>query len=89
MAAALSPVDRQDLRSTTYEFFILAISVLSIANLVLMLAIPFGSQAWWLVAYVDVALTLIFVVDFGLRLSSAPGKRSYSRRRRVSRATPS
>jgi voltage-gated potassium channel Kch len=70
---------RGDLRSTTYEFFILAVSILSIVNLALMLAIPFDSQAWWLVTYVDIALTTIFVIDFTLRLTSAPSKRSYMR----------
>ncbi len=79
MGEASATASRGDLRSTTYEFFILAVSGLSIVNLVLLLAIPFRSQAWWLVSYVDAALTLIFVVDFALRLSGAPSKRSYMR----------
>jgi voltage-gated potassium channel len=77
---ASTAVNRADMRSTTYEFFILAVSVLSIANLVLMSVITFRSQSWWLVAFIDVALTIIFVVDFTLRLTSAPSKRTYLRR---------
>lgn len=57
----------------------LAISVLSIANLVLLAAVPFRSQSWWLIVYVDVALTLIFVGDFCYRLKTAPSRRRYLR----------
>jgi voltage-gated potassium channel len=79
MSAQAETHDRGDLRGTTYEFFILAVSVLSIANLVLIATIPYKSQPWLLVASVDVALTVIFVVDFLLRLTSAPSKRHYLR----------
>jgi voltage-gated potassium channel len=68
---------RGDLRSTTYELFILAISILSIVNLVLYFALPWRSQAWWLVGMVDGALTVIFVIDFSLRFFSADSKRRY------------
>ena len=68
---------REDLKSTTYEFFILAVSILSIVNLALYGVLPFRSQSWWLVAYVDIALTLIFLVDFVFRLLTATTKRSY------------
>lgn len=67
------------MRSTTYEFFILAVSVLSIANLAIVAVLPFRSQSWWLVTFVDTALTIIFVVDFVLRFTSAPSKRRYMR----------
>jgi voltage-gated potassium channel len=79
MAPEPSQVDRGDLRSTTYEFFILAVSVLSIVNLAIIALIEFRSQAWLLVSFVDAALTIIFVIDFTLRFSSAPNKRSYMR----------
>jgi voltage-gated potassium channel len=71
--------DRGDLKSTTYEFFILAISVLSIVNMALAFVLPFESQSWWLVAFVDAALTIIFVGDFTYRLLTAPTKRWYLR----------
>jgi voltage-gated potassium channel len=68
---------REDLKSTTYEFFILAVSILSIVNLALYGVLTFRSQSWWLIAYVDIALTLIFLVDFVFRLLTATTKRSY------------
>ncbi len=70
---------REGLRSTTYEFFILAVSILSIANLMMIAVLPWGSQSFWLVVYTDVMLTLIFLIDFALRLLSAPTKGSYLR----------
>lgn len=70
---------REDLKSTTYELFILAISVFSIVNLALEVAIPDGTQAWWLILYVDTALTLIFLADFTFRLFTAPTKWWYLR----------
>ena len=70
---------REDLKGTTYELFILAISILSIVNLVLEVAIPDQTQAWWLIVYIDVALTLIFLADFTFRLLTAPTKWWYLR----------
>jgi hypothetical protein len=75
--AATHDDSREDLKGTTYELFILAISILSIVNLVLVSIFEFKSSYWWLVAMVDMALTLIFVFDFGYRLQTAPSKRSY------------
>jgi voltage-gated potassium channel len=70
---------REDLKSTTYEFFILAISILSIVNLGLMLFVPYGSESWLLILYIDGALTLIFLGDFTFRLVTAPSKWGYLR----------
>jgi len=72
-----SDTQRGDLRSTTYEFFILAVSILSVINLGLFVLFPWESQYWWLVVQIDVALTIIFVIDFGLRFHSAKSKRHY------------
>jgi voltage-gated potassium channel len=69
--------DRGDLKSTTYELFILAVSVLSVVNLVLQFVLPWGSQAWTLIVYVDTSLILIFLIDFGIRVRSASSKRAY------------
>ena len=66
-----------DLKSTTYEFFILAVSILSIVNLVLFAVMPWGSQSWWVIVYIDVGLTIIFVIDFTFRLFTAESKRGY------------
>ena len=70
-------VSREDLKSTVYELFIFAISILSIINLVLAFVFEFESSYWWLVAQIDVALTLIFLLDFSYRLRTAPSKRHY------------
>jgi voltage-gated potassium channel len=79
VSAAPSDTDRGDLKSTTYEFFILAISIMSIINMALTFALPFESQSWWLVAMIDTALTIIFLADFTYRLLTAPTKRWYLR----------
>ena len=42
-----------------------------------MFVVPFESQSWWLIMYVDSLLTIIFVVDFVFRLATAPSKRWY------------
>jgi voltage-gated potassium channel len=79
VSIAPGETDREDLKSTTYEFFVLAISVMSIVNTALLFVLPFDSQSWWLVAIIDAVLTIIFLVDFTYRLSTAPTKRSYLR----------
>jgi voltage-gated potassium channel len=75
--SAPAAVDRGDLKSTTYEFFMLAMAVLSILNLPLAFVFPFRSQSWYLIAWVDAALTLVFLIDFVYRLRTAPSKRGY------------
>jgi voltage-gated potassium channel len=55
----------------------LAVAILSIANLPLLVVFPWGSQSWQLVMFVETALTLIFVIDFGYRLKTAPSKWGY------------
>ena len=79
MSVTPGDTDREDLKSTTYEFFILAISIMSIINMVLTFVLPFQSQSWWLVAIIDATLTIIFVADFTYRLLTAPTKRWYLR----------
>jgi voltage-gated potassium channel len=69
--------DRGDLKSTTYEFFVLAVAILSIANLVLLAVFPWESQSWYLVLFVEGALTLIFAIDFVYRLETAQSKSGY------------
>jgi voltage-gated potassium channel Kch len=74
--AAPTP-DRGDLKSTVYEFFMLAMAILSIVNLALLLIYPFESQSWDLVLFVEGALTIVFVIDFVYRLKTAPSKSGY------------
>ena len=76
-AGAARTGDREDLKSTSYEFFMLAMAILSIANLPLLVFFPFESQSWYLVLFVESALTLVFVIDFLYRLKTAPSKAGY------------
>lgn len=69
--------DRGDLKSTPYEFFILAMAILSIVNLPLLLLYSSSSEQWLLVLYVEGILTLVFVIDFVYRLRTARSKRGY------------
>jgi len=55
----------------------LAVAILSIANLPLLVVFPWGSQSWQLVMFVEASLTLIFVIDFGYRLKTAPSRWGY------------
>ncbi len=66
----------RELRTTSYELFIGALSVLSIINLVLVL-LPISDQVKQLILIVDVALTAIFLIDFAVRFVSAPVKSRY------------
>ena len=66
----------RELRTSSYELFIGALSVLSIINLVLLL-LPISDQVKQLILVVDVALTAIFLIDFTVRFVSAPVKSRY------------
>lgn len=77
MSETPQPTDRGDLKSTTYEFFILAMAILSIVNLPLLVVFPYQGQSWTLVFFIEAALTLVFVIDFLYRLMTAPSKSGY------------
>jgi voltage-gated potassium channel Kch len=62
--------------NTSYEVFILAMSVLSIFNL-LMEILPIDQDVKTVFLIVDVGLTPIFLADFLYRLFSAPSKAGY------------
>jgi voltage-gated potassium channel len=66
----------RELRTSSYELFIGALSVLSIINLVLLL-LPISDQVKQLILIIDVALTAIFLIDFAVRFVSAPVKSRY------------
>ena len=74
---ATQAVDRGDLKSTSYEFFMLAMAILSIVNLPLLIVFPYEGQSWTLVFMVEGALTIVFVIDFLYRLKTAPSKSGY------------
>jgi voltage-gated potassium channel len=59
-----------------YELFILALSILSIGNLILVL-LPLGVESRNVVLIVDTGLSAIFLADFAYRLLTAESKRGY------------
>lgn len=65
-----------EMKSTSYELFIGVLSLLSIFNLVLILAAPDPLIVEMAVS-MDVFLSLIFLADFVFRLSTAESKRDY------------
>lgn len=77
MAAEREQAGRGDLKGLSYELFMLGLALLSILNLILAAVLPFHSQQWWLVFWVDVILTVFFLSDFAYRLVTAPSRRQY------------
>ncbi len=73
----MSRPKRSELHSASYELFILALSVLSLGN-VLLLLLPLSSEIKQIVLIVDVGLTVVFLSDFSLQLFSAPSNGSTS-----------
>ena len=61
---------------TSFDIFVLALSVLSIVNMVLAIA-PLSAAVHNVVLIVDGVLCLIFLADFLARLKRAPHKRTY------------
>lgn len=59
-----------------YEIFMAGLSILSILNLVLMLAIR-DQALLYVLQVMGLLLTLIFMIDFVFRLVKAPSKRAY------------
>src|SRR6266487_3340028 len=62
--------------NTSYEIFILALSLLSIFNLIVEI-LPIEQDVKNLVVTIDLALTPIFLFDFLNRLIKAPSKQGY------------
>jgi voltage-gated potassium channel len=68
----------ESLENPGYQIFILALSVLSLANIVLLL--PFwgiGQQQTEVLLIVDLLLTVVFLSDFAYMLFTAESKREY------------
>jgi hypothetical protein len=68
--------DQQELKGVGYEMFVGALSVLSIVNLVLIIAVH-GANLRRVLIVMDVVLSEIFLADFLYRLKSAPKKTTY------------
>ncbi len=69
---------RQRMAHPGYELFILGLSVLSLANLVVII-IAVDPEVDAVVRIVDGLLCIVFLIDFAWRLWSAPDRRSYMR----------
>ena len=67
----------RELRTSSYELFIGALSVLSDHQPGVTAATDQAPQVKQLVLIVDVALTAIFLIDFTVRFVSAPVKSRY------------
>src|SRR3954454_21578091 len=66
----------RELKRGTYECFILAVSVLSIANFILIIVLPLAETREIILVCV-VVLSVILLVDFGFRLVIASSRRGY------------
>ena len=71
------PFDLQDLKNSGYEIFILLVSVLSVANLIVMFVSGLDSDSVRVVQVINFFLTVIFLLDFSSRLLSAGSKGHY------------
>jgi voltage-gated potassium channel len=71
-----SAANRGELGNTGYEIFIGALSILSLVNLVLLAALP-ESSAKGVVRFMDIPISLIFLVDFSVRLRRAESRSAY------------
>jgi voltage-gated potassium channel len=67
---------QHELKNGNYEAFILALSILSVANLVIALFLP-NPSVKNVIYVMDVILSIVFLGDFAYRLYTAPTKRRY------------
>jgi voltage-gated potassium channel Kch len=65
-----------ELRHSSWEIFVLALSLLSLANIVL-LVLPLHDDVDNVILIVDGSLCLVFLADFLVRLRAAESKRAY------------
>src|SRR6478609_7578186 len=72
----MAPVSKRELKRENYECFILALSLLSLVNLLLMFILPLP-ESREIIQTCDLVLSGIFLLDFGFRLISAPSRRGY------------
>jgi voltage-gated potassium channel len=77
----MAAVSGRELKRENYECFILALSFLSLINLVLMFALPLP-ETREIVQICDFVLSGVFLLDFGFRLISASSKHEYLIRQR-------
>ena len=68
--------NENEFKNVSYELFILALSILSIANVIFAIAFQ-EPQLTHIIFVVDLVLSFIFMGDFLYRLKTAPSKRHY------------
>lgn len=64
-------------RSTSYELFMLGVSLLSFVNLILILLLPHESQSFRVIFIVDFVIATLFFIDFCTRFFSSSDKSDY------------
>ncbi|WP_430646733.1 ion transporter [Agromyces sp. GXS1127] len=71
------PKRRSELKSTGYEIFVGALSVLSIVNLVLMYALVDDEALDTVLTVMNALFSAVFLIDFTYRLVTAPQRGAY------------
>ncbi len=77
----MSDDPRADLKGTGYELFMVLLSILAIANFVILLIQGPASVSGEVAILIEIAITPFFLFDFLYRLGTARGKRVYFVRR--------
>jgi voltage-gated potassium channel len=72
---------RSDLKGTSYELFMLLLSLLAIANVVIVLIAGLGSVAGQVAILIEIAATPLFLFDFLYRLATSASRWGYVIRR--------
>lgn len=67
----------RELKSTSYEIFILLLSILSLANIVIFILPGMDPLVKGVISIMDIFITLIFMLDFLYRLFTADSKSDY------------
>ena len=70
-----------DLKGTSYELFVLLLSLLAFANLAIVLVAGVASVPGEVAILIEIAITPVFLFDFLYRLATSPSRRAYVVRR--------
>jgi voltage-gated potassium channel len=77
---ATSAPARDEFGNTGYEIFVGALSVLSLVNIALLLAVE-DAALNNVIRTIDILLSIVFLIDFSVRLHRAPSRADYFLRR--------
>src|SRR6476659_4651398 len=77
---ATSAPARDEFGNTGYEIFVDALSVLSLVNIALLLAVE-DAALNNVIRTIDILLSIVFLIDFSVRLHRAPSRADYFLRR--------